>query len=30
MPVKMLIPVGKGAKGPWKGKQGDVRYIAIV
>ncbi|GAA5977998.1 hypothetical protein JCM10908_004190 [Rhodotorula pacifica] len=30
MPVKMLIPVGKGAKGPWKGKQGVVRYIAIV
>ncbi|GAA5874307.1 hypothetical protein JCM3774_000936 [Rhodotorula dairenensis] len=30
MPVKMLIPVGKGAKGPWKGKQGVVRYIAIA
>ncbi|KPV75995.1 uncharacterized protein RHOBADRAFT_43430 [Rhodotorula graminis WP1] len=28
--VKMSLPIGKGAKGPWKGKQGVVRYIAIA
>ncbi|GAA5835446.1 hypothetical protein JCM9279_004542 [Rhodotorula babjevae] len=28
--VKMNLPIGKGAKGPWKGKQGVVRYIAIA
>jgi len=26
----MNLPIGKGAKGPWKGKQGVVRYIAIA
>ncbi|GAA6026974.1 hypothetical protein JCM8097_006008 [Rhodosporidiobolus ruineniae] len=30
IPVRMSLPVGKGAKGPWKGKQGVVRYIAIA
>ncbi|GAA5888157.1 hypothetical protein JCM6882_000303 [Rhodosporidiobolus microsporus] len=30
VPVRMSLPVGKGAKGPWKGKQGVVRYIAIA
>ncbi|GAA6057651.1 hypothetical protein JCM3770_000281 [Rhodotorula araucariae] len=30
VPVKMSLPIGKGAKGPWKGKQGVVRYIAIA
>ncbi|GAA5978811.1 hypothetical protein JCM11641_003571 [Rhodosporidiobolus odoratus] len=30
IPVRMTLPVGKGAKGPWKGKQGVVRYIAIA
>ncbi|GAA5901477.1 hypothetical protein JCM8208_001813 [Rhodotorula glutinis] len=30
VPVKMNLPIGKGAKGPWKGKQGVVRYIAIA
>ncbi|BGO97804.1 hypothetical protein NBRC10513v2_001800 [Rhodotorula toruloides] len=29
-PVEMLVPIGRGAKGPWKGKQGVVRYIAIA
>lgn len=28
--VRMRLPIGKGAKGPWKGKQGVVRYIAIA
>ncbi|GAA6024385.1 hypothetical protein JCM10207_003306 [Rhodosporidiobolus poonsookiae] len=30
VPVRMSLPIGKGAKGPWKGKQGVVRYIAIA
>ncbi|KAJ8295547.1 Merlin [Rhodotorula toruloides] len=30
VPVEMLVPIGRGAKGPWKGKQGVVRYIAIA
>ncbi|GAA5931298.1 uncharacterized protein JCM15063_001429 [Sporobolomyces koalae] len=30
VPFKMVIPIGKGAKGGWKGKQGVVRYIAIA
>lgn len=30
MPVGMMLPAGAGAKGPWKGKSGVVRYIAIV
>ncbi|GEM11594.1 mannitol-1-phosphate dehydrogenase [Rhodotorula toruloides] len=30
VPVQMLVPIGRGAKGPWKGKQGVVRYIAIA
>ncbi|GAA6064551.1 hypothetical protein JCM10212_005778 [Sporobolomyces blumeae] len=30
IPFKMVVPIGKGAKGGWKGKQGVVRYIAIA
>ncbi|GAA5863885.1 hypothetical protein JCM1840_005804 [Sporobolomyces johnsonii] len=30
VPFKMVVPIGKGAKGGWKGKQGVVRYIAIA
>lgn len=30
VPFDMLLPIGKGAKGGWKGKQGVVRYIVIV
>lgn len=28
-PFRMRIPIGKGAKGVWKNKQGAVRYIVI-
>ncbi|KAG0148303.1 hypothetical protein CROQUDRAFT_654998 [Cronartium quercuum f. sp. fusiforme G11] len=28
-PFRIRLPVGKGAKGTWKGKQGNVRYIVI-
>lgn len=30
VPFRMQLPVGKGAKGTWKCKQGSVRYIVIA
>ena len=30
IPFSLQLPVGKGAKGGWKGKQGVVRYIVIA
>lgn len=30
VPFRMELPVGKGAKGTWKCKQGSVRYIVIA
>ncbi|KAL8278464.1 hypothetical protein RQP46_009154 [Phenoliferia psychrophenolica] len=30
VPFSLRLPVGKGAKGGWKGKQGVVRYIVIA
>lgn len=30
IPFDMILPIGKGAKGSWKGKQGVVRYIVIA
>lgn len=30
VPFKLVLPVGKGAKGSWKSKQGAVRYIVIA
>ncbi|KAK4698564.1 hypothetical protein P7C70_g7709, partial [Phenoliferia sp. Uapishka_3] len=29
-PFSLQLPIGKGAKGGWKGKQGVVRYIVIA
>ncbi|KAM0754096.1 hypothetical protein T439DRAFT_378184 [Meredithblackwellia eburnea MCA 4105] len=30
VPFSLHLPIGKGAKGGWKGKQGVVRYIVIA
>ena len=30
VPFSVVLPIGKGAKGGWKGKQGIVRYIVIA
>ena len=30
VPFSMPLPIGRGAKGAWKGKQGVVRYIVIA
>lgn len=30
VPFSLRLPIGKGAKGGWKGKQGVVRYIVIA
>jgi hypothetical protein len=30
VPFKLVLPIGKGAKGSWKTKQGAVRYIVIA